>query len=86
MPHTKSAVRRMKQSARRRDANRAARSSIATVRRDFFEAVAKGDKGKSQELCQSYVSILDKAAKKGVIGGNTADRRKSRAALKLKAL
>lgn len=86
MPHTKSAVRRMKQSLRRREANRSARSSIASTRRAFFEAAAKGDKSKSQELFLSYSSILDKAAKKGVIGANTADRRKSRAALKMKAL
>ena len=86
MPHTKSAVRRMKQAARRQEANRAGRSNLATLRRRFFEAVAKSDKDKSRELFQSYSSALDKAAKSGVIKDNTAARRKSRAALKIKAL
>jgi len=86
MPHTKSARKRMKQSLRRRTANRSARSGILTARRRFLEALAKGDKVQSQELFRRYCSVLDKAAKKGVIKANAANRRKSRAALKLKAL
>jgi small subunit ribosomal protein S20 len=86
MPTSKSALKRMKQSRVRRDVNRFARSTLASLRRSFFEAVANGDKEKSKELCVAYTSALDKAAKSGAIKSNTADRRKSRAALKLRSL
>jgi len=82
----KSAKKSLKQSLVLRDSNRSVRGALATLRREFFEAVANGAKEKSRELFVTYTSALDKAAKAGVIKHNTADRRKSRAALKVQAL
>jgi small subunit ribosomal protein S20 len=83
MAHTKSAVKRSKTSAIKRDANRATKGEIASMRKKFLAAVEEGDKGKSAELCRVYASILDKAAKRGVIQANNASRRKARAAAKV---
>lgn len=80
-----SARKRMHQAILRREVNRSIRGALTTIRRNFFEAVANGDKEKSQELRAAYASALDKAAKQGAIKRNTADRRKSRAALKVQA-
>jgi small subunit ribosomal protein S20 len=86
MANNKSAEKRAKQADRRRLANRAVATQIASERRKFFEAVASGDRAKSEELRRAYVSLLDNAARHGVIKKNAASRRKSRAALKLAAL
>ena len=84
MANTKSAAKRAKTSAVSRDLNRAVRSRIANTRKAYFEAVESGAaKDKIQTLFQTYCSELDKAAKNGVIKRNNADRRKSRANLKL---
>ena len=86
MANIKGGVKRAKTSEAKRLVNRAIRSGIASMRREFFEAVAAGDRAKSAELFRKYSSILDKAAKQGVIASNNANRRKSRAALKLAGL
>ena len=86
MANIKSAAKRAQTSEQKRLVNRAVRSGIASTRRDFFEAVAAGDRAKSATLFKQYSSILDKAAKHGVIKTNNASRRKSRAALKLGGL
>jgi small subunit ribosomal protein S20 len=80
-----SARKRMHQANQRREVNRSVRGALASIRRNFFEAVANGDKEKIRELRVAYTSALDKAMKQGAIKRNTADRRKSRAALKAQA-
>jgi len=85
MANTKSAAKRAKTSAVSRDLNRAVRSRIANTRKAYFEAVESGAKDKIPALFQAYCSELDRAAKNGVIKRNNADRRKSRANLKLNA-
>ena len=83
MANIKGAVKSARQAEGRRITNRAVRARIAETRNSFFETVAGGDKAKSQELFRKYCSILDKAARHGVIKSNTASRRRSRAALML---
>jgi small subunit ribosomal protein S20 len=86
MPNIKSAEKRVRQSAKRREINRAARSKVGTVRGLAFESVTKGDKAEAAKLLAAYASTLDKAAKKGVIKANTAKRRKARLARRVRAL
>ena len=86
MPNIKSAKKRMRTSAAAGQANRQVKSRITTQRAKLSKAIADGDKATSQELFKTYCSILDKAVKKGVVKANTADRRKSRVAAKLKAM
>ena len=81
MPITKSAAKRMQTSEVKRVANRAVRSKIASALKALRQVGAAGDAAKSQTALNAYFSVVDKAAKKGVIKGNNADRRKSRAML-----
>ena len=46
----------------------------------------KKDKEAATKAYQKYCSILDKSAKRGIITKNTANRRKARAAERLKTL
>lgn len=86
MPNIKSAVKRVRQSAENRDENQAVKRAVATVRRNLLEAVASGNKELAQKRYVDYSSKLDKAAKKGVIKSNNANRTKSRLAQRLRAM
>ena len=86
MPNIKGAAKRAKTSEVKRVKNKGVMTLISTLRNDLYAAIAAGDKTKSQDLLKLYVSITDKAAKKGVIQKNAADRRKSRAAARMATL
>ncbi len=86
MPNLKSAKKRMRQNVVRHDRNVQVRSRIKTARRDMMEALAAKDADKSAEALRTYSSVLDKAAKIGVIKKNTAIRRKANAANNLRKL
>ena len=86
MPNIKSAAKRAKTSEIKRVANKSMMTLMSTIRNNLYAAIAAGDKTKSDELIRTYFSTVDKAAKKGVIRANAADRRKSRAAAKMATL
>ena len=85
MAKIKSAEKRARQSAAQHTANHAAKSDVSTFRKHFLAAVAKGDKSAATAAFALFSSKLDKAAKKGVLKKNNANRRKARAAVKLAA-
>ncbi len=80
MPNLKSAKKRMRQNVVRHDRNVQVRTRIKTARRAMMEALEAKDAEKGAEALRSYSSVLDKAAKAGVIKKNTAVRRKTNAA------
>ena len=86
MPNIQSAFKRVRTSAKANANNRTVRSEIHTLRRRLFESFEKGEKEEARKLYRAYCSVLDKAAKKGVIKKNTADRRKGRCAAQLAKL
>ena len=86
MPNIKSAMKRMRTSEKARIRNKAVRSAISTARRNFLELLAAKDKEKINSAFRQYCSILDKAAKKGVIKKQKAVRRKRRAAAQIAKL
>ena len=86
MPNIKSAKKRMKTDAKSAVLNRGTKTKITSSRRKLYEAVAAGEKDKCEALLRSYSSILDKAAKTGVIKANNASRRKSRASARVATL
>ncbi|NLF23261.1 MAG: 30S ribosomal protein S20 [Lentisphaerae bacterium] len=87
MPNIKSAEKRARQSIKRRANNRAVLSKVSTQRRKAFEGVVKGaDPAAAAKVMAEYVSTLDKAAKRGIIKRNTADRRKARMAQRLASI
>jgi small subunit ribosomal protein S20 len=87
MANIKSAEKRARQSVQRRTSNRAVTGTIGTVRRKAFETVVKGaDPAAVAKVVAEYTSTLDKAAKRGIIKRNTADRRKARLAQRVAAI
>ena len=83
MPITASAQRRMRNSARRQTHNKSTKSRLKTLERSYQTAVASGNKETATAALTAVHSALDKAAKKGVVPRSTANRKKSRLALRL---
>lgn len=86
MPTLKSAAKRMRQAEKRRLRNQRVKTRIRNVRSALFAAIAAKNVASAKQLFQQYCSLLDKAAKRGIIKKNTAIRRKTRSANKLRAL
>lgn len=86
MANIKSAQKRILITERNNDRNRAFRSSMRTAIKRFQAAVAEGKKEEAQKVLASAFSTIDKAAKKGVIHKNQADRRKARLHKRLAAM
>lgn len=79
MPNIKSAIKRVKVSEKRRLRNASQKSALRTAVKAFETAV-------SPEGLINASKKLDKAASKGLIHKNAANRKKSRLAKKLNAL
>ena len=73
MANTKSAAKRSRQSLTRANQNRGVQTRLRTLQKRVRTA-AKPD----AEQIRSLISALDKAAKRGIIHRNAADRRKAR--------
>ncbi|RKX78883.1 MAG: 30S ribosomal protein S20 [Spirochaetes bacterium] len=78
MPGKKSAAKRHRQSETKRLRNRAVRSRVRTEIKKFIIASKEGRRETLEEQFRKIVSLLDKAAGKGVIHRNNAARKKSR--------
>jgi len=83
MPNTKSAERRARSSEIKHQRNKSIKTSLKTLEKSFLGAVTGGKKDAAKAAYQDVASGLDKAAKTGVIHKRTADRKKSRLALRL---
>ncbi len=82
---TPSALKRVRQSLRRRAINRRTRSEAKTLVQQASDiALGRGD-GDGPEAVKAAISALDKAAEKGIIHPNNAARRKSRLMTKVNA-
>lgn len=84
MANLKASKKAILTSRRRRDRNQAVRSAIKTYVKRTRTAV-DGGADDATTLYQSTSSLVDKAAKKGIIHKNAANRRKSRLARRLRS-
>jgi small subunit ribosomal protein S20 len=75
MPHHKSAAKRVRTNEKARQANLAAKSRVRTALRKVRESAKQAD---GQARLLDAVSVLDRAAQKGIIHRSTASRQKSR--------
>lgn len=82
MANTKSARKAIRVSERRTARNKPIRSATKTFLRRAEAAIAAGTEGAEASVIKA-VSMLDKAATKGVIHSNNAARHKSRLMKKL---
>lgn len=80
MAHTKSALKRIRQTETRTVRNRAAISRIRTLRKKLDVVVATGDAAAVSEVYNQFSSAVDKAAKTGKMPANRASNYKSKAA------
>jgi small subunit ribosomal protein S20 len=78
MANHKSALKRVRQNAKRNEINRGNRSKVRTQIKKLRAALAGHDKKSSTELLNPTVSLIDKAVSKGIIHKNTGARYKSR--------
>ena len=78
MANHKSALKRVRQNAKRNEINRSNRSKLRTQIKKLRTALSTADKSQSTELLNPTVSLIDKAVNKGLIHKNTAARYKSR--------
>ena len=80
MAHTKSALKRIRQTATRTARNRAANSRVRTLRKKIVEAIEAGDAAAAASAYNNFSSAIDKAAKTGKVPANRAANYKSKAA------
>ena len=81
-----SALKRVRQTAKKTEVNRNNRSRVRGALRKMREVAAAGDKKAAEHQFRETVSALDKAIQKGVLHKNTAGRYKSRLAARVQAI
>lgn len=86
MPNTKSAERRVRNSARRAATNRRSKTRLKSLERRLNDALKSGKQDDAAKALREVSSAFDKAAKTGVIHWGKANRKKSRLALSVKKL
>ncbi len=86
MANHKSAIKRIRQTRKRRQRNRHVKGGMRTVVKSFRDALETGDRDVATERFRQAEHALRAAASKGVIPKARADRSVSRLAKKLNAL
>jgi small subunit ribosomal protein S20 len=86
MAHTLSALKRIRQSQKRRLRNMSFMSRTKTKIKEFIDAINRKEKEIAQKLFIEVQSLIDRAKSKGVLHKKTASRMKSKLARKLNAL
>ncbi len=86
MANTFSALKRVRQEARRTEINRARKSRLRHQIRTMRRLLEKKDASGAQAMLPKTYSLIDRAAKWGIVKANTAARYKSRLAGRLKSL
>jgi small subunit ribosomal protein S20 len=86
MPNTRSAERRMRNSARKRLHNRSIKSRLHTLEKNYFALLSTGKKEDASKALRDVSSAFDKAVKSGVVHKATANRKKSRLSVRLNGL
>ncbi len=76
----------MRSSARKHMQNRSVKSQLRSMEKGYLQLVTAAKKDDAAQSYRKISSALDKAAKTGVIHRATADRKKSRLAVRLATL
>lgn len=86
MANTRSAKKAIRQTARRTEINKSRRSRVRSIVRKVEEAIAGGDQAAAAEALKTAQPELMRGAQKGIVHKNTASRKISRLASRIKAL
>jgi small subunit ribosomal protein S20 len=86
MAHSKSAQKRIRQTIRRTERNRARTSRVRTFEKKVELALASGDAEAARAAFKAAEPEIARGAQKGVLAKNTAARKLSRLSRRVKAL
>ena len=86
MAHHKSAIKRIRQTKRRTDVNRARRSRVRSYVKKVELALESGDAQAARDALKAAQPELDRGVSKGVVAKNAAARKLSRLTARVKAL
>jgi small subunit ribosomal protein S20 len=86
MAQHKSAKKRIRQTARRTAVNRGRLSKIRTSIKNVETAIASGDKAAAEAALRAAQPVIQSGARKSVLPRNTAARKISRLAARVKSL
>lgn len=86
MPNIRSAIKRVRADAKRRDRNLDRKSELKTLVRKFRELVQAGKKDEAKAFYPTVARGLDQAAGRKALHKNTASRKKSRLARQLASI
>lgn len=86
MASHKSALKRIKQTTKRTEANRSHTTKLRHQIRKLRTALNAKDKAGAQALLRPTLALIDHSVRKGVLHSNTAARYKSRLSLRFNAL
>lgn len=86
MANTPQARKRIRQIERRTEINKARRTRMRGFIRKVEEAIASGDSAAAQEALRAAQPEIMRSANKGIVHKNTASRKISRLASRVKAL
>jgi len=86
MANTISSIKRVRTTERRTEVNRMRKTRLRRQVRALRRLIAAGDPAPAVAALPETFSIVDKAAKQGIIKKNTASRYKSRLTHRVKAL
>ena len=81
MAHCKQALKRIRQSEKRRLRGKSTRAEIKTITKKLTDAVGRKDGAEARTLLQLVISRIDKAKKVHIFHANAANRHKSKLAL-----
>jgi len=79
-------LKRIRQTARRTEVNRANRSRVRTAMKMLRSTIASGNAAAAQKMLPETLSAIDRAIRIGALKENTANRYKSNLALAVNAL
>ena len=86
MANTASARKRVRQTIKRTERNRARKSRMRTFIKKVETAIAGGDKAVAAEALRAAQPEMQRAATKGVVHLNTVSRKLSRLSARVKAM
>ena len=86
MANTTSAKKMTRKIAKRTAINRSRRSRMRTFLRKVEEAIAAGDQGAAQAALREAQPEIMRAAQKGIVHKNTASRKVSRLASRIRTI
>lgn len=81
-----SALKRVRQTGKRTVRNRVHKTRVRHQIRELRQALKANDKATAAAVVADTISLIDRAAQKGVLKKNTAARYKSRLSVRLNAL